>query len=248
MSSNELVEGECDFSYPGVGKPLKTWYRVRGELRSGARPLVALHGGPGAAHNYIQSVADLSTRYGIPVVLYDQVGCGKSTHLPDKKGDTSFWTADLFLDELRNLLQHLGIQDDYDLYGQSWGGMLAAEYAIRQPKGLHKVIIANSPSDMRTFVEEANRLRLELPQEVQDALNKHEKDGTTDSEAYEAAVMEFYARHLCRIDPMPQDMLDTLENIKRDPTVYHTMFVPSQSLACRTTTDHHPGMVRQSST
>jgi len=68
--------------------------------------------------------------------MYDQLGCGRSTHLPEKKGDHDFWTPELFLLELDNLLAHLGIQNDYDILGQSWGGQLAAEHAVRQPKGL----------------------------------------------------------------------------------------------------------------
>jgi pimeloyl-ACP methyl ester carboxylesterase len=76
--------------------------------------------------------------------MYDQIGCGRSTRLPEKLGDGSFWTIDLFLAELENLLSHLEIQDDYDLLGQSWGGCLASELAVRQPKGLKKLILANS--------------------------------------------------------------------------------------------------------
>ncbi|KAK5105857.1 hypothetical protein LTR16_006489 [Cryomyces antarcticus] len=81
---------------------------------------------------------------------------------------------------------------------------------------------------MVTWVEEANRLRKQLPQGVQEALQKHEDDGTTESKEYEAAVEVFYAKHVCRIDPMPKEVLDTFENIKVDPTVYHTMNGPSE--------------------
>ena len=77
----------------------------------------------------------LASTHSIPVIMYDQLGIGKSTHLPEKNGDGEFWTVSLFLAELDNLLQHLGIQDDYDLLGQSWGGMLGACHAIKQPKG-----------------------------------------------------------------------------------------------------------------
>ncbi|MDP1293891.1 alpha/beta fold hydrolase, partial [Klebsiella variicola] len=71
---------------------------------------------------------------GHAVINYDQLGNGRSTHLPDK--DPSFWTVGLFLEELNNLLQHLEISDNYAILGQSWGGMLGSEHAILQPKGL----------------------------------------------------------------------------------------------------------------
>ena len=72
-------------------------------------------------------MADLS-RSGRPVVHHDQLGNGNSTHLARSGAD--FWTVDLFLDELDNLLDKLGIASAYHLLGQSWGGMLAAEHAV----------------------------------------------------------------------------------------------------------------------
>ena len=76
-------------------------------------------GGPGVNHSYLLILSDLTKAHGIPLVLYDQLGNGLSTHLPEKMGDVGFWTEGLFLDELDNLLKHLGIQDDYDLLGHS---------------------------------------------------------------------------------------------------------------------------------
>ncbi len=81
---------------------------------------------------------------------------------------------ELFLDELDSLLAHLGIADRYDLLGQSWGGMLAAEHAVRAPPGLRRLVIADSPASMGTWLAEANRLRAALPPEVQATLLAHE--------------------------------------------------------------------------
>ena len=140
-----------------AGRPCQTSYKVYGDLKSGTTPVVALHGGPGSTHHYIISIADLYVKYSIPVVFYDQLGNGDSTHLPEKVGDAgSFWTEQLFLDELDNLLRHLGIQDNYSVIGHSWGGMLAARHAARRPKGLRRLIISNSPADIQLFVKAAN--------------------------------------------------------------------------------------------
>lgn len=225
-----FVEGEAAFQVPTAGKPCKTWYKVSGNLRSGIRPLVVLHGGPGCAHEYLEIVAQLTTLYTIPVVLYDQIGNGRSTHLPEKDGDTAFWAPDLFVDELHNLLNHLGIHDDYDLLGQSWGGMLAAVFATQQPKGLHKLIIADSPASMKLWMEAAARLRLQLPKEVQEVLNKHEAEGTTTHGDYLKATDVFYENFLCRVKPMPESLKVALEWTEKDPTVYMTMQVFSVSV------------------
>ena len=70
----------------------KTWYRVTGDLSSGVTPLVVAHGGPGCTHDYVLSIAALSAS-GRPVIHYDQVGAGNSTHLRDKGAE--FWTVQL---------------------------------------------------------------------------------------------------------------------------------------------------------
>jgi L-proline amide hydrolase len=204
-----------------------TWYRVVGDLgESGPAPLVLLHGGPGAAHDYLEPVAELARIAGRPCVLYDQLGCGRSQHLPDAPAD--FWTVELFCRELAALLDQLGIAERYHVLGQSWGGMLGMEHALEHRLGLRSLIVADSPASMELWVEEANRLRGLLPADVQDTLTRHEAAGTTESEEYEQAMMAFYERHLCRIVPFPDPLQRTFAQLADDPTVYHTMNGPSE--------------------
>ena len=239
-----MSEGTVEFTADGVDTPVKTWYKVFGDLKS-RRPLVTLHGGPGVVHNYMLALADLVQTHGLPVVVYDQLGNGNSTHLPEKMGDTSFCTEALFIKQLTHLLEHLGIQNDFDLLGHSWGGMLSARFATQQPKGLKNLIISDSPASMKLWVEAANKLRSQLPSSdvqicsrfdltcklvsarpiFQSALDSHEAAGTTESAKYHGAVMQFYARHLCRLDPTPQDIKDVFGWLQKDPTVYLTMCV-----------------------
>lgn len=203
----------------------RTWYRVVGPLDGGQPPLLILHGGPGATHDYVDRFRLLAGP-DRAVIHYDQLGCGNSSHLPTQ--DASFWTVDLFLAELDNLLDHLGIAGRYDLLGQSWGGMLGAEHAIRQPAGLRALIIADSPASMITWVAEANRLRSDLPASVQQALTAHEAAGTTDHPDYLAAVDVFYERHLCRVKPQPEEVVRSFTKLAANPQVYHAMNGPSE--------------------
>lgn len=214
----QVREGYADF------QGHQTWYRVTGDLASGRLPLVVAHGGPGCTHDYVDSFKDLA-EHGWPVVHYDQLGNGRSTHL--RGIDPGFWTVALFLDELNNLLRHLGI-DQYVLLGQSWGGMLGAEHGVRQPAGLRGLIIANSPASMALWREAAAGLRAELPPEVQATLARHEAAGTTDSPEYRAASQVFYARHVCRVQPLPAEVARTFAAIDADPTVYHAMNGPTE--------------------
>lgn len=203
----------------------QTWYRVTADPKARKTPVVILHGGPGAAHDYTDAFKLLANT-GRAVIQYDQLGCGRSTHLRRRGAD--FWTPRLFLDELENLTKELGVSSGYHVVGQSWGGMLGAEHAITRPKGLRALVIADSPPSMALWVKEANRLRDELPSEVQATLLKHEKEGTTNAAEYNAAVQVFYDRHLCRIKPMPEEMTRSFAQIAADPTVYHTMNGPSE--------------------
>jgi L-proline amide hydrolase len=140
----------------------QTWYRVTGQLDrdAGRAPLVVLHGGPGAAHDYTLAMTSLADD-GRAVVHYDQLGCGRSTHLPD--ADPSFWTVDLFVAELRNLVDVLGIGDRFHLLGQSWGGMLGPEVVLSDSSGISSLTICDSPASMPLWLAAAAELRAVYP-------------------------------------------------------------------------------------
>lgn len=203
----------------------QTWYRVTGDLAGPKTPLVVAHGGPGCTHDYVDSFRDLAAT-GRAVIHYDQLGNGRSTHLRNKGAD--FWTIELFLAELDALLAHLGIAGRYALLGQSWGGILSSEHAVRRPAGLRALVLANSLPSMPLWVAEANRLRSGLPAEVQETLLKHEAAGTMDSAEYKAATQEFYKRHVCRVRPLPPEVARTFAAIDEDPTVYLAMNGPTE--------------------
>ncbi|KAI1167417.1 Alpha/Beta hydrolase protein [Nemania serpens] len=230
MSSDlATTEGEIAFSAPNGGKPGITWYKIVGDLEnSSSPPLIALHGGPGAAHEYLTSLTDLVGLHGIPVIFYDQAGCGRSTHYREKLGDDSFWTFDLFIAELDHLIDHLKLrQRGFYLLGQSWGGMLAGMYAARRPGGLLKLILSGAPASFPLFVECGKRQREELPQEVREVLEQGDRDENYDSPEYEQASAVFYSKHVCRI-PMPEEVLQAFHHLQDDPTTYHTMQGPSE--------------------
>jgi len=213
----------------------RTWYRVVGEpAPDGLAPLVVLHGGPGAAHDYMEPVAELARTTGRPCVFYDQIGCGRSQHLPAAPAD--FWTIELFRAELTALLDELELAGRYHLLGQSWGGMLALEYALTQPHGLCSMVLADSLASIQLWIDEANRLRSLLPADVQAVLAEHEAAGTTDSKGYKEAMMRFYERHVCRI-PFPDCLVRSFAQLEGDPTVYHTMWGPSEFCVAGTLTD-----------
>jgi L-proline amide hydrolase len=203
----------------------ETWYKVVGEAEdSGRLPLVCLHGGPGALHHHMEPYEALAGG-GRRVILYDQLGCGKSG-IVGKPHDPSMYTPDLFVEEIGAIRDALGLERLH-IIGHSWGGMLGMQYAITQPSGLASLVVESSPASMPQWVAEANRLRAELPPEVQETLLKHEDAGTTDDPEYEKAMMVFYDRHVCRV-PWPDWLKRSFDGLAANPEVYHTMNGPSE--------------------
>ena len=201
-------------------KGATTWYQVVGDEEvPGKLPLVCLHGGPGAAHDYLEPMAGLAG--GRRVVFHDQLGCGRSPY-PE---DPSMWTVELFIEELGEVRDALGL-DRLHLFGNSWGGMLAMEYALTEPAGLASLVLASSPASIPLWLDETARLRAQLASEVQDTLARHEEAGTTDDPAYEEACRAFYERHVCRVVPFPDYVMRSFAQMPNQ--VYLMMNGPSE--------------------
>jgi proline-specific peptidase len=167
---------------------------------------------------------DLHNKYNVPVIFYDQIGCGRSTRLREKNGDETFWTVELFIRELENLVEHLGLRNrGFDFLGHSWGGMLGGAWAARQPAGLRRLILAGAPSSVPLMVKGVRALAQQLPKDVWETIKDCEERQDYSSEKYQAAIMVFYKRHLCRLDPWPKEVLTVLDHVEEDPTVYITM-------------------------
>jgi proline iminopeptidase len=202
-------------------KGYKTYYIVYGDLNSGPAPLVVLHGGPGYTHYYLENLSEL-TKFGQSVVLYDQLGCGKS----DRPDDPKLWTIDLFVEELNAIRKSLGLSR-ISLLGQSWGGTLALEYMFTKPQGVEKLILSSPLLDTKLWVEEADRLIKELPSWAAEVMQQHQADGTTDSYEYRQAYAEFKARFICRARPYPPAMIKS--DSEMSAQVYQTMWGPSET-------------------
>jgi proline-specific peptidase len=199
----------------------KTWYRVVGEQEEpGKYPLLCLHGGPGASWDYLEPL-EAMTATGRRVVFYDQLGCGNS----DEPHNPSMYTVDLYVEEIDAVRRTLGL-DGIHILGQSWGGMLAMEYALTQPKGLICLILADTAASLPQWAAEARHLVSELPEEVQQTLQKHLEAGTTDSPEYREAYRVFSRRHIFGLEPKPE-YLARMAN-KPGDEVYHAMWGVSE--------------------
>ena len=196
--------------------------RVGGTGDSGRLPVVILHGGPGVPSDYLEPL-ELLARSGHEVIRYDQLGCGRSDH-PD---DPALLRVERFVAELETVCQTLELER-FHLYGQSWGGMLALETALAGGNGVASLVLSNTPASMPLWESETGRLRRALPPDVQAVLDGHEQAATTSSPDYQEAMMVFYRRHVCRLNPWPECLLRSFTAMEADPRVYQAMCGPSE--------------------
>jgi proline-specific peptidase len=205
----------------------RVWYRVAGADRPGV-PLLGLHGGPGFTHDTLLTLDGLASDR--PVVLYDQLGSGRS----DRPGDPDLYRVERFVEEVGRVREGLGL-DRIHLLGHSWGGTLALSYTLTGPADLESLILASPLVSTSRWLEDARRLRSELPEEVQRVLDDHEEREFTGCPEYVAATYEFYRRHLCRKEPWPEELERGFAGVGLD--VYETMWGPTEFHATGTLLD-----------
>lgn len=168
----------------------KTYYRIIGEPTGKKKPLILLHGGPGSTHNYFE-LLDKIAEDGRVVIMYDQLGCGLSS----TPSHPDLWNPNTWIEELVELRKHLNL-DEVHVLGQSWGGMLAIQYACEHnPKGIKSYILSSTLPSSALWEKEQRRRISYLPQEMQDSIAKAEKTGDYSSEEYQEAEAEFMTRH-----------------------------------------------------
>ena len=194
----------------------RVWYRSVGE---GGVPLVCLHGGPGMTHDYLTPLEALGDRR--QVVLYDQLGSGGS----DRPGDLSLWTIERFMAELDAVRDALGLHRIH-LFGSSWGGMLAMQYVLDNPRSPDSLVMAGSPASAPAWNVFCQELLDEMPADERELIERLEAEDKMLEPEYEEAMMPFYHRHVCRLDPFPDFVMRSFEHMST--TIYHYMAGPSE--------------------
>jgi proline iminopeptidase len=149
----------------------RMWYHRVGT--GAGTPVVLLHGGPGVCSYYLKPLLALSTDR--PVIIYDQLGCGKS----DRPTDTTLFTVDRYVRELQALRDSLGLREIH-LLGHSWGAMLAQAYMGTNPAGVKSLILSSPLVTTAQWEQDADSLLKALPDSMRAAIAKHEADHTTD--------------------------------------------------------------------
>jgi proline iminopeptidase len=187
-----------------------------------ATKMLTLHGGPGVTHEYFECFEDFLPQEGIEFYYYDQLGSAYS----DQPKDKSLWNVDRFRDEVEQVRVALGLRNYY-LFGQSWGGMLGIEYALKYENHLKALIISNMTASIYSYVRYVNELRQKFPRKVVEIWEKYEAAGRYNAPEYEEAMFKnFYMKHLCTTNPWPEPFARAFKHLNTD--VYNTMQGPNE--------------------
>lgn len=196
----------------------KLWHCVFGADRPGV-PLLVVHGGPGFL-SMTETVRDLADER--PVHFYDQLGCGRS----DKAADPAFYSPEHYVHELAEVCEALGL-DEVLLMGFSWGAILTALYLLeKQPVGVKAAMFCAPLLGAPSWDADQRENILRMPQNVQQAIQEGDRSGNFGDEAYQNAMLAYYRRHLCRLDPWPDYVQEAFGKLDMD--VYGRLWGPSE--------------------
>ncbi|MDP2301135.1 MAG: proline iminopeptidase-family hydrolase [Ignavibacteria bacterium] len=197
----------------------KIWYKIVGAQKS-KTPLVVIHGGPGATHDYLESIAELSDER--PIIFYDQLGSGNS----DLPADNSLWNVERFVNELDSIIKQL-TTDKVHLLGQSWGTMLAVDYMLTRKNQQVTSLILSAPClSAELWVKDQKKYLSEFEIEIQHIINEAEINKDFSSSEYQNAMMLYYRKHMCNMHVWPEMLQRTFA--KMGQSVYNYMWGASE--------------------
>jgi proline iminopeptidase len=186
--------------------------------------VLLLAGGPGGSHEYLEVMESFLPQAGIEFIYYDQLGMGNS----DQPTDTSLWTLPRFVEEVEEVRRDLGLEQ-FVLYGHSWGGLLALEYALNYQSHLRGLVISNMTAGMRSYLKRTIALKHLLPSDKLAELEALEAKEAYDSPAYERITMEdLYPKMVCRLQPWPEPVTRAFRTLNQ--TIYNQMQGKSEFL------------------
>lgn len=199
----------------------KVWTKRFG---NGAIKVLLLHGGPAMTHEYMECFESFFPKANIEFYEYDQLG----SYYSDQPDDSSLWTTARFVEEVEQVRKGLGLEKDhFYLLGNSWGGILAMEYALKYQENLKGLIISNMVASIPRYEQYNKKLRSEMRKSLVDSMEAFEQKGNYQDPVYLNMVQkEYYDQHICRIVPNPDPVLRSFKHV--NSTIYVMMQGPSE--------------------
>ena len=187
--------------------------------------VLLLHGGPASTHQYMECFESFFPKEGIEFYEYDQLGCGNS----DKPADTSLWVLDRFVEEVEQVRQAIGADStNFYILGNSWGGILGMQYALKYQNNMKSLIVANMMASCPEYGKYAEEvLAKQMDPKVLAEIRAIEAKGDFNNPRYMELLMpNFYNEHLCRLNPWPEPLTRAFND--GNQTIYVMMQGPSE--------------------
>lgn len=186
--------------------------------------VLLLHGGPAMTHEYMEAFESFFPKEGFEIIEYDQLG----SYYSDQPTDSSLWTTERFVEEVEQVRTALGLtKDNFYLLGNSWGGMLAMEYALKYQQNLKGLIICNMMASIPDYEKYNGVLRSQMRPSLVDSLQQYEAKGLFKDPVYQQLVFsEYYTKHLCRLPEWPDPVNRTFKHVNE--SIYVMMQGPSE--------------------
>lgn len=186
--------------------------------------VLLLHGGPAMTHEYMEAFESFFPKEGFELIEYDQLG----SYYSDQPTDSSLWTTERFVEEVEQVRTALGLtKDNFYLLGNSWGGILAMEYALKYQQNLKGLIICNMMASIPDYEKYNGVLRAQMRPSLVDSLQQYEAKGLFKDPTYQALVFsEYYTKHLCRLPEWPEPVNRSFKHINE--SIYVMMQGPSE--------------------
>ena len=189
--------------------------------------VLLLHGGPGFTHEYFEAVDSYFPGEGIEYYYYDQLG----SYYSDQPDDPDLWELPRFVDEVEQVRRALSLDsNNFYLLGNSWGGLLALEYALAYPQHLKGLIISNMVSSVPSYNEYARTVLIPgIDPAVVAEIEQLEESGDTANPRYMELLMpHHYEKHILRMPAAqwPEPVLRSFKHM--NPKVYVPMQGPSE--------------------
>jgi len=189
--------------------------------------VLLLHGGLGMTHEYLECFDSFFPKKGIEYYYYDQL----SSYYSDQPKDSSLWDLDRFVDEVEQVRRALHLnKSNFYLFGQSWGGILAMEYALKYQQNLKGLVISNMMSSIPDYIKYAEDvLGPQLDPSVLAEIKEMEANNDYNNPRYmELVATNYYPEHLLRmpLENWPDPVNRVFKHV--NPEVYISMQGPSE--------------------
>jgi proline iminopeptidase len=186
--------------------------------------VLLLHGGPAFTHEYLECFESFFPKEGFEMIEYDQLG----SYYSDQPKDSSLWTTSRFVEEVEQVRKALNLDSsNFYLLGNSWGGVLGMEYALKYQKNLKGLIVCNMMASIPEYAKYNLVLRSQMRKSLVDSLLDYEAKGMYKDSTYQALVYsEFYTKHLCRLPEWPDPVNRAFKHFNEE--IYVMMQGPSE--------------------